>query len=126
MTATLDNHTKFMKISSKKKREIWDKLNKKRVLSQKKELLETKFLSNKKIYLLFGKEYYKLVGENKHFYIRKEDFSTLLTQSIIEIYQYYFSGMRSKKVRIKIDAVSNKIFVSEDILRIYFKVYTIE
>lgn len=126
MTATLDNHTNFMKISSKKKREIWDKLNEKRVLFQKKELLETKFLSNKKIYLLFGKEYYKLVGENKHFYIRKEDFNTLLTQSIIEIYQYYFSGMRSKKVRIKIDTVSNKIFVSEDILRIYFKVYTIE
>lgn len=109
------------------KKKIWNRLNKERLRRQKEKALEAERLSGKKCYTLFGKHYYKLLGDNAEYYIFEKNLKDLHSaQSIHKVYRCSFSGMKSKKVLMKIDKLNNRIMISDDILRIYFKAYKIE
>jgi hypothetical protein len=109
------------------KKKIWNALNEERVLRQKEKELEKERLHHKKLYAIHGKKYYKLVGDNGDYYVLEDALKNLpSSQFIIQVNRYSFSGMRTSRARIKIDKTSNKIFLSEDTLRVYFKPYEIE
>ena len=114
-------------VSLYEKKKIWDKLNKERLQRQKEKELEKERLANKKIYAIYGKKYYKLVGDNGDFYVLEDTLKDIpSSQFVIQVNRYSFSGMRTSRALLKIDKVTNKIFLSEDTLRVYFKPYTIE
>jgi hypothetical protein len=109
------------------KKKIWNTLNKERALRRKEKELEKERLRHKKLYAIFGKKYYKLIGENGDYYVLEDALKNLpSSQFNIEINRYSFSGMHARRARIKVDKASNKIFLSEDTLHTYFKPYEIE
>jgi len=109
------------------KKKVWNELNEERLLRQKEKELEKERLENKKIYAIYGKKYYKLVGDNGDYYVLEDALKDLpSSQFIIQINRYSFSGMRTSRALLKVDRTTNKIFLSEDTLRVYFKPYKIE
>ena len=77
---------------------------------------------------MYGKKFYKLLGDNVDFYVLEDALKEIpSTQFKIQLYTYSFAGMKKKdRALIKINQTNNKIFVSEDSLRVYFKPYKIE
>jgi len=109
------------------KKKIWNELNEERLLHQKEKKLEKERLENKKLYAIYGKKYYKLVGDNGDYYVLEDALKDLpSSQLIIQVNRYSFSGMRTSRALLKVDKATNKIFLSEDTLRVYFKPYKIE
>ncbi len=115
------------KYSKKEKSTILEELNEERRRVQKREELKKKRLSNKEIYKFGMKEYYKFVGMKREFYIETgfcENFSGKPT--VVTLYYLTFNELKKKDVLIRIQAHSEKIFISYDAIRVYFKPYTLE
>lgn len=109
------------------KKKIWNKINEERLLHQKEKVLEQERLTNKKIYALYGKKYYKLLGDNVEYYALEKSMKDFpASQFMIEVYRYSFSGMTKKSVLMKVDKLKNQLMISEDTLRVYFKPFKIE
>jgi len=109
------------------KKKIWNALNEERLLRQQEKKLEKERLFNKKIYTIMGKKYYKLTADNNDYYVLEDAMKNIpASQFVIQLYRYSFSGMKTKRALIKIDKIKNRIFISEDTLRVYFKPYQIE
>lgn len=109
------------------KKKIWNKINEERLLHQKEKVLEQERLTNKKIYALYGKKYYKLLGDNVEYYASEKSMKDFpASQFMIEVYRYSFSGMTKKSVLMKVDKLKNQLMISEDTLRVYFKPFKIE
>ncbi|HHD78719.1 MAG TPA: hypothetical protein ENK98_03655 [Epsilonproteobacteria bacterium] len=138
MTAALNiNHTfpnntrkniyKSALASLYEKKKIWNKLNEDRLLRQKEKELDKARLHHKKLYAIYGKKYYKLIGEYGDYYVLEDALKNLpSSQFVIQVNRYSFSGMRTSRAVLKIDKSTNKMFLSEDTLRVYFKPYEIE
>ncbi len=110
------------------KKKIWEALNQDRLQYQKDKELEKERLKNKKIYAIYGKKYFKLVGENVDYYVLEDSLKNIpSSQYAIQLYGYSFSGMKIKeRALIKMDKTTNNILISEDRVRVYFKSYKIE
>lgn len=109
------------------KKKLWNKINEERVLHQKEKVLEEERLENKKIYSLYGRNYYKLLGDNVEYYALEKSMKDFpASQFMIEVYRYSFSGMTKKSVLMKVDKLKNQLMISEDTLRVYFKPFKIE
>ncbi|HFQ62317.1 MAG TPA: hypothetical protein ENK39_08510 [Epsilonproteobacteria bacterium] len=109
------------------KKKIWNALNEERLLRQREKELEKERLRHKKIYAIYGKKYYKLVGDYGDYYVLEDALKNIPSaQFVIQVNRYSFSGMRKSRAILKIDKSTNKIFLSEDTLRVYFKPYQIE
>jgi len=109
------------------KKKIWNKINEERLLRQKEKVLEQERLANKKIYALYGKKFYKLLGDNVEYYALEKSMKDFpASQFMIEVYRYSFSGMKKKSVLMKVDKSKNQLMISEDTLRVYFKPFKIE
>ncbi len=109
------------------KKKIWNQLNEERRLRQKKKEMGRNRFLNKKIYSIDNKKYYKVIGMSNVYYLQVNSLNYMeASQFIVELCQYTFNGMKSKKGLIKIDKATNKIFISEDTLRVYFKSCALE
>ena len=98
----------------------------KKTLKQEEKVLEDERLKNKKLYSIYGKKFYKLLGDNVDSYVLEDSLKEIpSTQFQIQLYTYSFAGMKKKdRALIKINKTNNKIFVSQDRLRVYFKPFT--
>ncbi len=115
--------------TEEEKKKILAKLNEKRLSTQKREEIKKKRLHNKKIYKLGNKEFYKFTNMEREYYIEVADCDKITTRpSIVTLYYKSVSEYEVKKkdVLIKTEIYSDKFFVSYDVVRVYFKGYSLE
>lgn len=110
------------------KNKIWNKLNEVRLFRQKNKEIEKQRLENKKIYTMHNKKYYKIIGMRNDYYLKVDSLRKLTASKfVIELYRYTFSGLKAQRGLIKLDKTTNKIFISDDTLRVvYFEPYELE
>ncbi len=118
--------TAFLSLFEKNK--IWNKLNEERLLRQENEERDRQRLSNKKIYTINDKKYYKLIGMRNDYYLQENSLKHFsASKFIVELYRYTFSGLKAQCGLMKQDKTTNKIFVSDDTLRVVcFEPYELE
>ena len=126
-TSVRKNIYKTALLSLFDKKKIWDGLNEERLVRQESAEIGKNLLANKKQYILENKKYFKVIGHDREYYIRVDTLNYVSTSQFnVQLCRYTFNGMRSKKGLMKIDKSTNKIYISEDTLRVYFKKYKIE
>ncbi len=113
--------------SEEDKDDILKKLNEERLRIQRREEMGLKRIENKEIYKFGQKEYYKFVNMEREYYLEKESFKNFSSRpSIVTLYYRTFGEMKRKDVLLKIESYSDKIFISYDAIRVYFKPYSLE
>ena len=113
--------------SKEDKDDILNKLNDERLRTQKREEMNRKRVENKEIYKFGQKEYYKFVNMEREYYLEKEHCGKFSSgPSIVTLYYRTFGEMKKKDVLLKIESYSDKIFISYDAIRVYFKPYSFE
>ncbi len=109
------------------KKNILNQLNEERLLRQKNEEKQKKRFENKKIYKIQNKEYYKINDIKRVYYLEVESCKNIsYSQSTILLYTYMFATMTARKGLAKIDKATERILISNDALRVYFKPFTFE
>lgn len=109
------------------KKNIWDQLNEKRLLRQKNAENQKKRFEKKKIYTIQNKKYYRIHDFKYAYYLEVESCRNLsYSQTVILLYTYTFATMTARKGLAKIDRVTERIMISNDALRVYFKPYCLE
>ncbi len=113
--------------SKEDKDDILKKLNEERLRIQRHEEMKWKRVENKEIYKFGQKEYYKFVNMEREYYLEKESFKNFSSRpSIVTLYYRTFGEMKRKDVLLKIELYSEKIFISYNAIRVYFKSYSLE
>ena len=109
------------------KKNILNHLNKQRLSRQKNEEIQKKRFENKKIYTIQNKQYYKIIDMNRAYYLEVDSCKNIsYAQSIVLLYTYTFATMTARNGLAKIDKATERILLSNDALRVYFKPYTLE
>jgi len=115
------------RISQEEKSDILKELNDERLRVQKREEMRRKRVDNKEIYKFGNKEYYKFINMEREYYLEKESCGKFSSRpSIVSLYYRTFGEMKRKDVLLKIESYSEKIFISYDAIRVYFKPYVFE
>jgi hypothetical protein len=109
------------------KEKILEKINEDRRIAQKYKELQRRRLKNKKVHKLENKTLYKILNMNRTYYINVEDSKRFSSKpQIFPIYYQGFDGLKRKDVLIQIKDYSDKIFLSEDVLKVYYKQVSLE
>lgn len=109
------------------KKNILNHLNEQRLSRQKNKEIQKKRFENKKIYTIQNKQYYKIVDMKRAYYLEVDSCENIsYAQSIVLLYTYTFATMTARKGLAKIDKATERILISNDALRVYFKPYTLE
>lgn len=123
--ASLDDKKPLSDADEKKK--ILDRINEERRIAQKYKELQKQRLKNKKVYTLANKTLYKFLEMDRSYYIQVEDCKMLSSRpQIFSLYYQGFDGLKKKDVLIQVKDYSDKIFISDDLIKIYFKQYALE
>lgn len=113
--------------SQSEKNKILNKLNEQRLSQQKREEIKKKRTHNKEVYKFGSKIFYKFLQMEREYYIEIEDCEKLSSRpSIISLYYKTFDELKKKDVLIKTEVYSDKFFISNDAIRVYFKSYALE
>ena len=113
--------------SKEDKDDILNKLNEERLRTQRRKEIKQKRIENKEIYKFGQKEYYKFVNMEREYYLEKESCGKFSSRpSIVTLYYRTFGEMQRKDVLLKVESYSDKIFISYDAIRVYFKPYSLE
>jgi len=109
------------------KHTILTKLNEKRLSTQKRVDIKKSRLHNKEVYTFHGKKFYKFLQMEREYYVLIEDCDIFsLRPAVISLYYRTFEEFKKKDVLIKTEVYSEKIFISYDVIRVYFKGYALE
>jgi len=105
------------------KREIMRRLNEQRLSQQHYRDIKKRRTENKKIYTFSGKEYYKFKNLEREYYILIEDFKKISGRpSIVSFFYKTLSNeFKKKDILAQIKVYSDKVFVSNDVIRIKFQ-----
>lgn len=115
------------KYDKEDKDDILSKLNDERLRTQKREEMRRKRVENKQLYKFGQKEYYKFVNMERQYYMKKECIEKIGSRpSIVSLYYRTFGEMKKKDVLLKVESYSEKIYISYDAIRVYFKAYSFE
>ncbi len=118
---------KKVKYTEEEKRQIMAKLNEQRLSRQQKEEIEKRRFANKEVYTFMGKKFYKLLDMEREYFIEVEDCKKFSRRpAIIPLYYRSLEELKKKDVLIKTEIYSDKIFISYDAIRVYFKGYSLE
>ena len=110
--------------TKEEKQKILEKLNEHRTTTQKREEIEDNRSNGKKIFQFEGKEYFKLKGMEREYFILEEDAKKASPQpKKINLYYQTFAGMKKKEVLMKIEGYSEQFFISYNLQRLYYKGY---
>ena len=113
--------------TAEEKRKILEELNAKRLNEDERADVIKIHCSGKKIYTLFGREYYKLNDIRKAYYVAVGSCSDVTcTPTPISLYTLSHSRMEEQKGLIKIDKVSNRLLISNDQFRISYHTFLLE
>ncbi len=109
------------------KKNILNHLNEQRLYRQENEEIQKKRFENKKIYIIQNKQYYKIIDMKRAYYLEVLSCKNIsYAQSVVLLYTYTFATMTARKGLAKIDKSTERILLSNDALRVYFKPYTLE
>lgn len=111
----------------KEKNKILDKLNEERLSKQKREEIKNSRIHNKEIYTFGAKKFYKFLQMEREYFIEVSQCNNFSSRAaIIPLYYRTFDELKKKEVLLKTEVYSNKIFISYDAIRVYFKGYELE
>jgi len=126
---------KFQQVSAlpKKKYTIEEKdrilkeLNEKRIReAYLKEMKRIRFL-NKEVYTFANKRFFKLKDMEREYFLEVDTCENFTSRpSIVPLYYRTFGEMKKREVLLKIEPHSDKIFISKDAIRVYFKAFALE
>jgi len=109
------------------KNKILNKLNEERLSKQKREDIKKRRIENKKVYTFGSKSFYKFLQMEREYFIEISDCDKFSRRpAIISLYYRTFDELKKKDVLIKTEVYSDKIFISYDAIRVYFKAYSLE
>ncbi|HHD78345.1 MAG TPA: hypothetical protein ENK98_01700 [Epsilonproteobacteria bacterium] len=115
------------KFTEKEKSKILQELDEERVLLQKQKELEKKRTNNKKIYKIGSKKCYKFLNMEREYYLDIEECKKISSKArLITLYYKTFDEVKRKTYLMKTQVYSDKFFISDDPIRVYFKEYTLE
>ncbi|HHO65959.1 MAG TPA: hypothetical protein ENJ71_05520 [Epsilonproteobacteria bacterium] len=118
---------RYIKYSEEEKQNILRELNDKRLEKQLYEEIEKRRVSHKKIYRFDIREFYKFTHMDREYFIETKDIKKLSARpQILTMYHRTFGEMKKRDFLMKIAVYSDKIFISDDMLRVYFKGYSLE
>ena len=121
----LDSKTK--KYDDDEKKMVLEILNEKRLSTQKREKIKKARTYKKQTYKFGSKEFYKLKQMEREYYIEISEVEKLSSRAIIlPLYYRTFEELNKKEVLIKVEIYSEKIFISYNPIRVYFKGYLLE
>ena len=124
-TKGLDNKKAIYTENEKNK--ILNKLNEQRLSTQKREDIKKSRIENKEVYKFGGKIFYKFLNMEREYFIETIDCDKFSRRpAIISLYYRTFGELKKKDVLIKTEVYSDKIFISYDAIRVYFKGYALE
>jgi hypothetical protein len=113
--------------SQSEKNKILNKLNEQRLSKQKRIDIEKQRVGNKEEYKFGAKSFYKFLHMEREYFIEISDCSKFSSRpAIFSLYYRTFDTLKKKDVLIKTEIYSNKIFISYDAIRVYFKGYSLE
>jgi hypothetical protein len=109
------------------KKDILEELNEKRLDAQRFEVIKKRRTDKKQKYQFGSKEFYKFSHMNREYYIDIKDVEKVLNRPMImSLYYKVFGELKKKDFLMKVEIYSDKFFISDDILRVYFKGYSLE
>jgi len=109
------------------KNKILNKLNEQRLSKQKREEITKRRIENKEVYKFGAKSFYKFLQMEREYFIEISDCDKFSRRpSIISLYYRTFGDLKKMDVLIKTEIYSDKIFISYDAIRVYFKGYSLE
>ncbi|HEO98491.1 MAG TPA: hypothetical protein ENO02_04240 [Epsilonproteobacteria bacterium] len=115
------------KLTPSEKEKILERINEERRIAQKYKELQGRRLKNKKVYHLENRVLYRFLDMNRAYYIQVEDCKRLSSRPLIlPLFYQGFDGLKQKDVLIRIRDYSDKIFISDDVIRVYYKTYSLE
>ncbi|AKF24843.1 hypothetical protein YH65_05160 [Sulfurovum lithotrophicum] len=113
--------------TEEEKNRILQELNDKRIRDEhRKEMKRIRFL-NKKVYIFGNKNYFKLKDMEREYFLEVDTCEKFTNRpSIVPLYYRTFGEMKKRDVLLKIEPNSDKIFISKDAIRVYFKPFALE
>lgn len=118
---------KSMHYNEDEKNKILQKLNERRLTVQKREEIKKARTHKKQTYKFGSKEFYKFKQMEREYYIEITEAEKLSSRAeIIPLYYRTFEELNKKEVLIKTEIYSEKIFISYNPIRVYFKGYKLE
>jgi len=114
--------------TKEEKAKILKKLNAKRLSKQKQQQLRDSRTDHKEIYNFVGREFYKFEHIERGYFIELKDMDGLSERpTIVTLYYRVFEEMHKKDMLLKLDTrTDDKILISSDVIRVYFKAYALE
>jgi hypothetical protein len=104
------------------KSKILQKLNRERKEQELFEKMAKQRVENKKIYSFHNKLFYKIKNLERDYYLKCEDYRKLTSRpKIMTIYHEFLGELKKKDVLIQIRRYSDKIFISDDLIKVYYK-----
>ena len=104
------------------KSKILQKLNRERKEKELFDKMAKQRIANKKIYSFHNKLFYKIKNLERDYYLKCEDYQKLRSRPrIITIYHEFLGEMKKKDVLIQIRRYSDKIYISDDLIKVYYK-----
>ena len=121
----LDN--KKANYTEEEKKRILAKLNEERIAKKQAEENRKKRTHNKEKYTIGAKEYYKFLNMKREYFIEVSECEKITTRgAVIPLYYRNFSGLQKQNMLIKIEPFMDKFYISEDLIRIYYRTYVLE
>jgi hypothetical protein len=113
--------------SENDKKKILEKLNENRLAQQRYAQIKEERTKEKEIYRFGAKEFYKLLGMEREYYIPVEICQKLGNRpTIVTLYYKTLDALQKKDVLMKTESFSRGFFISQDVLRVYYKSYELE
>jgi len=104
------------------KTKIMTSLNRQRRDEQLFKHMEIKRIENKKVYYIHNRKFYKIKNLERDYYLRVDDYDKLGSRPrITTIYHDFLGEMKKKDVLIQIRRYSDKIFISDDLIKVYYR-----
>ena len=117
----------YKKYSEKEKMDILKDLNDQRLDNQVYEEIKKRRTYKKKIYKQDIREFYKIINMDRGYLVKVDDLKALSGRPLIlPLYYKMFGELKKKEFLMKTEIYSDKVFVSDDVLRVYFKGYSLE
>lgn len=118
---------RYTEFTEEDKKNILKELNEKRLEEQLYAEIKRKRTSNKKIYTFDVRSFYKLLEMGREYYMLVDDMDKLSARpQIITLYFKVFGELKKKDFLMQTKVYSDKVFISDDMLRVYFKAYKLE
>lgn len=115
------------RLTASEKEKILERIDEERRIAQKYQELQKRRLRDKKVYHLENRVLYRFLDMNRAYYIQVEDCKRLSSRPLIlPLFYQGFDGLKQKDVLIRVRDYSEKIFISDDVIRVYYKAYSLE